>query len=215
MTAFPEISQRAHDKYHNLEDDEMIKSIFNSGKNKARDGMKIPSWMIMDEMKLTEYYRIYAAVFGVDVPTTQSQPIESTQGTHMTTSAPRLRISPRRSTRLTPPTPILTTDEADVIILQDTLQLSLVESKSHEELKAKQNEEKVKEHLMAEGIKKLVEGTENVEENEVDGSTLRQNDNQIDLGTRLEPRSNKESLEVEITAEVQHVNVNEEEEESI
>ncbi|GKG30148.1 hypothetical protein Tco_0420046, partial [Tanacetum coccineum] len=54
MTAFPEISRRAHDKYHNLEDDEMVKSIFNSGKNKAGVGMKIPSWMITDEMKLTE-----------------------------------------------------------------------------------------------------------------------------------------------------------------
>nr|GEU92895.1 retrovirus-related Pol polyprotein from transposon TNT 1-94 [Tanacetum cinerariifolium] len=35
MTAFPEISRRARDKYHNLEHDEMVKSIFNSGKNKA------------------------------------------------------------------------------------------------------------------------------------------------------------------------------------
>ncbi|GJQ89564.1 retrovirus-related pol polyprotein from transposon TNT 1-94 [Tanacetum coccineum] len=183
MTAFPEISRRAHDKYHNLEHDEMIKSIFNSVKNKAGDGMKIPSWMIMDEMKLTQHYQI-------------------------------LHIPPRRSTRLTLPTPIPTTDEADVIILQDTLQLSLAESKSSEELEAKQNEEKVKEHLMAEGIEKLVEGAKNVEENEVDSSTLRQNDNQIDLGTRLEPRNNKESLKVEIIAEVQYVNVNEEEEES-
>nr|GEW49418.1 hypothetical protein [Tanacetum cinerariifolium] len=69
----------ACDKYHNLEDDEMVKSIFNSGENK----------------------------------------------------------------------------------------------KSHKELEAKQNEDKVKEHLMAEEIKKLVEGTENVEENEVDSSTHR------------------------------------------
>ncbi|GKG58867.1 hypothetical protein Tco_0594637, partial [Tanacetum coccineum] len=51
--------------------------------------MKIPNWMITDKMKLTENYRMYAAVFGVDVPTTQSQIIESTQGTHRTTSAPR------------------------------------------------------------------------------------------------------------------------------
>ncbi|GJZ29357.1 hypothetical protein Tco_0574004 [Tanacetum coccineum] len=136
----------------------MIKSIFNSGKNKAAVGMKIPSWMITDEMKLTEHYQMYDVVFGVDVPTTQSQPIESTQGTHRTTSTPRspnpdvdeagssaprkstvirLRIPPRRSDRLTPQTPIPTTDEADNIILQDTIQLSLVEQKSHEELEAK------------------------------------------------------------------------------
>ncbi|GKE71091.1 hypothetical protein Tco_1529163, partial [Tanacetum coccineum] len=142
MTAFPDISQRVCNKYHNLDDDEMVKSIFNFRKNKARVGMKIPSWMITDEIKLTENYRMYDAVFSVDVPMTQSQLIESTQGTHRTTSSPRtpnpdmdegessvprkstvirLRIPPRRSTRLTPPTPILTVDEADDLILQDTI----------------------------------------------------------------------------------------------
>ncbi|GJY51421.1 retrovirus-related pol polyprotein from transposon TNT 1-94 [Tanacetum coccineum] len=90
MTAFLEISQRARDKYHNLEIDDMIKSIFNSGKNKAGVRIKIPSWMITDEMKLTKHYRMYAAVFGVDVPMTQSQSIESTQRTHRTTSSPGL-----------------------------------------------------------------------------------------------------------------------------
>ncbi|GKC74784.1 hypothetical protein Tco_1120667 [Tanacetum coccineum] len=78
MTAFPEISHRVHDKYHNLEDDEMVKSIFNLGKNKAGVGIKILSWMITDEMKLTDHYRMYVVVFEVDVPTNQSQPIEFT-----------------------------------------------------------------------------------------------------------------------------------------
>ncbi|GKE35991.1 hypothetical protein Tco_1455313, partial [Tanacetum coccineum] len=96
----------------------------------------------------------------------------------------RLRIPSRRSTRLTLPTPILTTDEVDDLVLQDTLQ--------------------------------LVEGSKNVEENvEVASSPLRQNDNQNDPGTMLEPRSYKESLKVEITAKVQLVNINEEEEESL
>ncbi|GJU74047.1 hypothetical protein Tco_1265452 [Tanacetum coccineum] len=43
MTAYPKILRRVHDRYHNLEHDEMVKSIFNSGKNKAGVGMKIPS----------------------------------------------------------------------------------------------------------------------------------------------------------------------------
>ncbi|GKC94944.1 retrovirus-related pol polyprotein from transposon TNT 1-94 [Tanacetum coccineum] len=43
MTAYPEISRRVHDRYHHLEHDEMVKSIFNSGKNKVGVGMKIPS----------------------------------------------------------------------------------------------------------------------------------------------------------------------------
>ncbi|GJU87661.1 hypothetical protein Tco_1295207 [Tanacetum coccineum] len=235
MTAFPEISRRARDKYHNLDDDMMVKNIFNSGKHKDGVGMKFPSWMITDEMKLTENYRLYAMVFGVYVPTNQSQLIESTQRTHRKISAPRslnpktddtessaprkstvirLRIPQRRSTRLTPPTQIPTNDEADDIILQDTIQLSLAEQKSHDELEAKQNVQKVEEHLIAEEIEKLVEGADNVENVEVDSSTLRQDDAQTILGTRLEPRINKESPKVEITVFEQPINVIKEEEES-
>nr|GEX75958.1 retrovirus-related Pol polyprotein from transposon TNT 1-94 [Tanacetum cinerariifolium] len=88
--------------------------------------MKIPYWMILKEMKQTEHYRMYAEVFGIDVPLTQSHLTESTQGMHRTPSAPRspnpkvdaaessaptrstvirLRIPQRRSTHLTPPAP--------------------------------------------------------------------------------------------------------------
>ncbi|GJX77776.1 hypothetical protein Tco_0324587 [Tanacetum coccineum] len=201
-------------------------------KNKAGVGMMISGWMITDEMKLTEIYRMYATMFGVDVPTNQSQPTESTQGTHRTTSAPsspnpdvdegdssaqrkytiiRLRLPPRRSTRLTPPTPILTATEVYDITLRDTIQLSIAEQKSHDELEAKQNVEKVEEHLIAKEIEKLVEGTENVENDEVDNSI---SNIQNDPGTRIDPGSYKESLEVEKTADVQPVNAIEEEEES-
>ncbi|GKA55281.1 hypothetical protein Tco_0754230 [Tanacetum coccineum] len=63
----------------------------------------------------------------------------------------------------------------------------------------------------------MVEGPENV----IDDSSIPRNDDQNIPGTRLEPRSDKESLEVEITNDeeveitnvVIHVNVNEEEEE--
>nr|GEU83482.1 hypothetical protein [Tanacetum cinerariifolium] len=94
--------------------------------------MKIPSWMITNEIKLTDHYHI-------------------------------LCIPPRRSTRLTVPTPVPTNAEADDIILQVTIQVSLTEQKSHDELEAKQNVLKVKEHLIAGEIEKLVEGAENVE----------------------------------------------------
>ncbi|GJX82790.1 retrovirus-related pol polyprotein from transposon TNT 1-94 [Tanacetum coccineum] len=187
---------KARDKYHNLEDDLMVKNIFNSRKHKDDVGMKISSWMITDEMKFTDHYRMYALVFRVDVPTTQSQLIESIQGTHRTLSAPR---SPKPET-----------DEGEL----NTIQQSLVKQKSHDELEAKQNVQKVKEHLIAEEIDKLVEGAENVENVEVNSSTLRQDDTQTILGTRLEPKSDKESPKVEITAKVQPININEEEEES-
>ncbi|GJY73314.1 hypothetical protein Tco_0477745, partial [Tanacetum coccineum] len=140
--------------------DDIMKNIFNSGRHKDKVGMQIPAWMISEEMKQTEHYRMYAEVFGIDVPLTQSQPTESTQGTHRTPSVPR------RSVRLTSPAPVPNVNKADKMILQDTLQ-----------------------------IEKMVEGPENV----VDDSSIPRNDESNIPGTRIEPMSNKESPEVEIT----------------
>ncbi|GKB07262.1 hypothetical protein Tco_0835546 [Tanacetum coccineum] len=151
-------------------------------------------------------------VHRIDVPLTQSQPTESTQGTHRTPSAPRspnpkmdtaessaptvicFCLLERRSTRLTPPALMPTVDKADKMILQDTLQ-----------------------YLASEEIEKMMEGLENV----IDDSLHPRNDEPNILGTRLEPMSDKESPEVEITNDeeveitnvVIPVNVNEDEEE--
>ncbi|GJT90383.1 hypothetical protein Tco_1079228 [Tanacetum coccineum] len=194
--------------------------------------------MITEEMKHTEHYRMYAEIFGLDVPLTQSQPTVSTQRTHRTPSAPRsstpkkdtaessapkwltvIRFRPpeRRSKRLTPPAPVPTVDKADEMILQDTLQVSLVEYKSREEQEARENVELVNKHLASEEIEKIMEGSENV----IEDSLPPRNDEPKILGTRLEPRSDKESSEVEITNDeeveitnvVIPVNVNEEEDE--
>ncbi|GJU95360.1 hypothetical protein Tco_1320116 [Tanacetum coccineum] len=150
------------------------------------------------------------------VPLTQSQPTESTQGTHRTTSAPRspnpnkeatessaprrstvirLRIPERRSTRLTLSAPVPNVDKADEMILQDTLQVSLAEHKSRKEQEARENVALVDEHLASEEIEKMVEGQANV----VDDSSIPRNDESNIPDTRIEPRSNKESSEVEIT----------------
>nr|GEZ97190.1 hypothetical protein [Tanacetum cinerariifolium] len=200
MTHFPEISRRARDKYHNLKDDDVMKNIFNSGRYKDKVGMKIPDWMISKAMKHAEHYRMYAEVFGIDVPLTQSQPIESTQEMYRTPSA-------SRSTSLTPPTPVPTIDKADEMILHGTLQVS--EHKSREEQEDRENVELVNEHLASVEIKKMVEGQKNV----IDDSSISRNDEHNIPGTRLEPRSDKESPEVEFTNVVIPVNVNEEEEE--
>ncbi|GJW43589.1 uncharacterized mitochondrial protein-like protein [Tanacetum coccineum] len=92
MTIFPDISRRARDMYHNLQDDDIMKNMFNSGRHKNKVGMQIPAWMITNEMKQTEHYQMYAEVFGIDVPLTQSQPTESTHRTHRTTSAPSKKV---------------------------------------------------------------------------------------------------------------------------
>ncbi|GKD72225.1 hypothetical protein Tco_1330507, partial [Tanacetum coccineum] len=163
---------------------------------------------------------MYAEVFGIDVPLTQSQPTESTHKTHRTTSAPRspnpdkeaaessaprrstvirLRIPERRSTRLTLPAPVPTVDKADEMILQDTLQVSLAEYKSYEEQEARENVALVDEHLVSEEIEKIVEEQDNI----VDDSSIPRNDESNIPGTRIEPRSDKESLEAEITQETE------------
>ncbi|GJZ70749.1 retrovirus-related pol polyprotein from transposon TNT 1-94, partial [Tanacetum coccineum] len=129
----------------------------------------------------------------------------------------RFRIPQRRPTRLTPPAPVPPVDKADEMILQDTLQVSLVKHKSREEQEARENVELVNEHLASVEIEKMVEGPENV----IDDSSIPRNEDQNIPGTRLEPRSDKESPEVEITNDeeveitnvVILVNVNEEEEE--
>ncbi|GJT61276.1 hypothetical protein Tco_1004809 [Tanacetum coccineum] len=180
---------------------------------------------IADYANDIEHYRIYTEVFGIDVLMTQSQPTESTQGTHRTPSAPKppnpdkevaessaprhsimilLRISERRSTPLTPPAPVLNVNKADEMILRDTLQVSLAEHKSHEEQESRENVALVDEHLASEEIDKMVEGHENV----IDDSLIPRNDESNIIGTRLDPRSNKESLKVEISKdkEVQQTN---------
>ncbi|GJT93813.1 retrovirus-related pol polyprotein from transposon TNT 1-94 [Tanacetum coccineum] len=175
MTIFPDISRRARDAYHNLQDDDIMKNIFNLRRNKNKVRMRIPVWMITEEMKLTEHYKMYAEVFGLYVPMTQSQPIESTQGTH------RIISAPRQSARLTPPVPMPSAEKANEMILQDMIQVSLAEHKSRKEQEARENMALVYEHLAAEEIEKLVEESENVD----DSSPLRHDDTSIP-STRLD-----------------------------
>ncbi|GKE01584.1 hypothetical protein Tco_1389567 [Tanacetum coccineum] len=70
----------------------------------------------------------------------------------------RTPSSPRRPTRLTPPSPIPTVDKADEIILQDILQVILAEHKSREEQEARENMELVNKHLASVEIEKTEKG---------------------------------------------------------
>ncbi|GJS76094.1 retrovirus-related pol polyprotein from transposon TNT 1-94 [Tanacetum coccineum] len=171
MTIFPDISRRARDMYHNLQDDDIMKNIFNSGRHKT---------------KTTSAPRS---------PNPDKEVVESSAPSRSTMI--RLRLLERRSTRLTPPAPVPTVDKADEMILQDTLQVSLAEHKSREEQEARENVALVDEHLASEEIEKMVEEQENI----VDDSSIPRNDESNIPGTRIEPRSDKESPEVEIAKE--------------
>ncbi|GKA69534.1 hypothetical protein Tco_0775598 [Tanacetum coccineum] len=115
MTIFLEISRRARDKYHNLKDEDIMKNIFNSGRHKDKVGMQIPAWMISEEMKHTEHYRMTPSA-----PRSPNPKMDAAES-----SAPKrstvihFRLPKRKSTRLTPPAPVPTIDKADEIILQD------------------------------------------------------------------------------------------------
>ncbi|GJQ98889.1 hypothetical protein Tco_0521874 [Tanacetum coccineum] len=54
MTIFSNISRRARDAYHNLQDDDIMKNIFNSGRNKNKVGMRIPHLAAEEIEKLVE-----------------------------------------------------------------------------------------------------------------------------------------------------------------
>ncbi|GJZ39780.1 hypothetical protein Tco_0586343 [Tanacetum coccineum] len=168
MTIFLDILRRARDAYHNLQDDDIMKNIFNSGRNKNKVGMRIPAWIITEEMKLTEHYKMYVEVFGLDVLLTQSR-----------STMIRFRLPSRQSARLTLPVPVPTAEKDDEMMLQDMIQVSLAEQKSREEQEARENVALVYKHLAAEEIEKLVEESENVD----DSSPPRHDDTSIP-GTR-------------------------------
>ncbi|GJW58046.1 hypothetical protein Tco_0104777 [Tanacetum coccineum] len=193
MTIFPDISRRARDAYHNLQDDDIMKNIFNSGRNKNKVGMRIPAWMIIEEMKLS--YGTHRTPSAPRSPNPATETAESRFHNERSTVI-RFRLPSRQSARLTPPVPVPSAEKADEMILQDMIQVSLAEHKSHEEQEARENVALVYEHLAAEEIEKLVEDPENVD----DSSPPRHDDTFIP-GTRLEPRSDKESSKVEIVQE--------------
>nr|GEY89283.1 retrotransposon protein, putative, Ty1-copia subclass [Tanacetum cinerariifolium] len=172
----------------------------NPNKYKDKVGIKIPDWMIKEAIKQMEHYKMYAE-----------------KSTRLTPPAPVLTVDKademisqdtlQKSTRLTPPAPVLMVDKVDEMISQDTLQVSLAEHKSRQEPEARENVALVEKHLASEKIEKMVEGQEHV----VDDSSFLRNDEHNIPGNRLEPRSDKESLEVEFTYVVIPVNVYDEE----
>ncbi|GJT54047.1 hypothetical protein Tco_0989101 [Tanacetum coccineum] len=143
MTIFPDISRRARDMYHNLQDDDIMKNIFNSGRHKNKVGMQIPAWMITDEMKGDEHYQ-------------DCCPRRSTRF--------RLRIPKGDPHVLHHQLQCQLFDKADEMILQYTLQVSLAEHKSRDEAEAKRKMWHLDDeaHWHHEEIEKLEEWTKRI-----------------------------------------------------
>ncbi|GJR18802.1 hypothetical protein Tco_0967329, partial [Tanacetum coccineum] len=130
----------------------------------------------------------------VDVPTTQSQPTESTQGTHRITSAPRI------------PNPVTTKGELSALRKSIMIRFHVLRRQDPETpipTAAKID------HMVDEELDKLLDENENVDVDEFMDDIL---NNQEDPATRIEPRSENESSEEEMNADLAIVNNNEEEE---
>ncbi|GJV25550.1 hypothetical protein Tco_1261937 [Tanacetum coccineum] len=87
LTAHPDIPKRLSEPHHLVEHDHVLLSIFASGNSKGR-GMGIPDYLLTAEIMQTNAYKVYVADSKLVALMTQSQPIESSPGTHKTPSAP-------------------------------------------------------------------------------------------------------------------------------
>nr|GEZ30956.1 hypothetical protein [Tanacetum cinerariifolium] len=101
--------------------------------------------------------------------------------------------------RPNPETLIPIAAEVDITNLNKATQISVAIQRSLEDLEAQQNVEKVKEHMMDEELEQLLEGIKNVDEDAFMDDVL---NSQEDPNTKIELRSNKESLEAEKVADM-------------
>ncbi|GJT50640.1 hypothetical protein Tco_0976797, partial [Tanacetum coccineum] len=154
---FDSVSKIYKDHY-----DDIMKNIFNSGRHINKVGMKIPDWMITDEMKKTEHYRMTTSAPRSPNPVKEVAKLSALRRSTVI----HLRLPERRST------------------------VSLAEHKSREEQEARENVALVAEHLAFKEVEKMV-----------DDSSIPRNDESNIPGTRIEPRSDKGSPEVEIVKE--------------
>ncbi|GJT51642.1 hypothetical protein Tco_0977799 [Tanacetum coccineum] len=184
------------------------------------------NWMLISDAFLTnkihatDDYAEYETVFvKVVVPTIQSQPVVSTQGTHRTipsahrsptltaagpqkkkkrkqnareTSSPRksLNVTIRQQKQSTTLIPPPSDDREKDEMAEATL-LSLTLHKTVLAAEAQENIAKVQEKLVEEEIEKIVEGKDSEESYASEFSDSIFNDDD-DFGTRIEPKSNKE-----------------------
>ncbi|GJY21210.1 hypothetical protein Tco_0393776 [Tanacetum coccineum] len=155
MIENPNNPRSLHEHYHRVVSDEIVKSIFNSGKSKEGEGMKIPEWMLTEEMTLTANYRMTTSAPRTPNPATTER---ESSDQHKPTV---IRFHVQR--RPNPETPIPTTAEIDIDSLDEAKRLSIATQRILGDLEAQQNVEKVKKHMVDEEIEKLLEGNENVD----------------------------------------------------
>ncbi|GJZ63443.1 hypothetical protein Tco_0619864 [Tanacetum coccineum] len=113
-----------NEPYHRVENDEVVKSIFNSRKRKGL-GIRIPEWILTEEMKQTKHYKLTPSA--PRPPNPQEQQGES--------SALKKSIIIKFLRRRKPDleTLVLTTTQIDVVNLDEATQMSIATARKVEE----------------------------------------------------------------------------------
>ncbi|GJW78622.1 hypothetical protein Tco_0140304 [Tanacetum coccineum] len=197
MKKFPSIPQRLNEYYYSIKDDILLVSAYSTG-NVLFQGMLIPDAFLTDEIRATDDYK-------ETTPKAQKTPtltIVSPRGkkrkqSSRETSLPRksLKVTIRQKKHNTTPIPPPSDDKETDEIAEATL-LSLTLHKTALVVKAQETIANVQEKLAEEEIEKIVEGEEDDELYASEFADSMLSDDVDDSGTRIEPRSHKENLEV-------------------
>ncbi|GKC15687.1 hypothetical protein Tco_1012469 [Tanacetum coccineum] len=120
--------------------------------------MRIPEWMLTEEMKQTEHLKLYVVEFEINVSMTRSQPIESTQGTIRTSTTPRSPNPVAHQGELSAPRSLPSSGFQD-----ETTQISLATARSIDDFEINKLSRKLMSNWLE--IEKIVEGNDDVDEN--------------------------------------------------
>ncbi|GKB43393.1 hypothetical protein Tco_0888335 [Tanacetum coccineum] len=218
MQKFDSIPKRLEEDYHFIKDDVSLVSVYTTG-NVTIKGMLIMDEFLTDDIRATQEYKDYAKEFvGVDVPTIQPQPVESTKGMNRTpratrtpnpkdfvqkkckskqvvveTSSPRkfLKLTIKQKKPSTTPIPPPNDDRERVKIAEATL-LSLALHKTAMITEEQENMAKVQEKIPEEDVEKIVEGKDKEYYANEFADSVFLNDEK-DSSNKLEPGSHKKN----------------------
>nr|GEX69064.1 hypothetical protein [Tanacetum cinerariifolium] len=187
LTEHPDIPKRLNEPYHRVENDKVVKSIFNYGKRKGL-GMKILEW-IHNRLSLPKD-RVRPSVPRPLNP--QEHQCESSALRKSTI----IRIPRRRQSD--PETSVLTADQIDVDNMDEATRVSIATVRSIKDYEAQQAVKKVEENVLEEDVENIVEG-EDIDANKFVDDMI---NTQEYPDTRIDLRSHKEILKVKKDVDV-------------
>ncbi|GJV43098.1 hypothetical protein Tco_1427634 [Tanacetum coccineum] len=215
MKKFTNIPKRLEEDYHSIKDDVPLVSVYTTGNVSVR-GMLIPDAFLTTDIRETNDFKEYETVFmKVDIPMNQPQLVVSTQGMNRNTPraprTPTVSASPQESKKRkqtaresssrriiikkkkqnTPSIPPPGDDRERDDMAEATI-LSLTLHKTSLDAEAKENIAKVQEMFKQEEIDKLVDGDEDEESYASAFADSMINNDDDDIGSKLEPGSHKE-----------------------